>query len=87
MRPPFLAIVAAVVAIMPVGAALGQTQVYQLNFTSSGTTQLAGGFTIVDTGSYAIAVPEPTSAAIAAVGAACVLRRRLRRRRSALQGG
>lgn len=60
---------------------------YNLMLKLDGTYELLDGFTVVDTGSYAIAVPEPTSAAIAAVGAACVIGRRLRRRRSALQGG
>lgn len=60
MRLPLPAIVAAIVAVMPVGAALGQTQNYQLNFTSSGTTRLAGGFTwsgsLPANGGYAFAV-------------------------------
>lgn len=59
---------------------------HNLRLKLDGTYELLDGFTVVDTGSYAIAVPEPTSAAIAAVGAACALGRRLRRRRSALQG-
>ena len=45
MRLRFAALVAAVVAVMPIGAAFGQLQTYELNFTSSGTARLAGGFT------------------------------------------
>lgn len=45
MRLRFSAFVAAVVAVMPLGTALGQVQTYALNFTSSGTARLAGGFT------------------------------------------
>lgn len=45
MRLRFSALVAAVVAVMPLGPALGQVQTYALNFTSSGTARLAGGFT------------------------------------------
>ena len=44
MRVRFSALVAAVVAAMPIGAAFGQLQTYELNFTSSGTARLAGGF-------------------------------------------
>lgn len=44
MRLRCISLVAAVVAVMPVGVALGQVQAYELNFTSSGTARLAGGF-------------------------------------------
>ena len=60
---------------------------YNPRLNLDGTYELLNGFTVVDTGSYAIAVPEPTSAAFVAVGAACMFGLRLRRRRAALQGG
>ena len=53
---------------------------FDLLLKLDGTYDLRENFTLIDTGTYVIAVPEPTTAALAAVGAACLLGRWLRRR-------